>query len=291
MNTMGERIKKAREEKKLYQADLAAMIGVKSAAVISNWEKDLNKPDADKMVRLCESLNISLSYLLDYYGEDTVTFSNPELKHIKKYRALDEHGKKMVDFTLNEETNRMERENIDTIDTHLTLESRQRRKEHLINNMGTELQKIAQALEDIKSSSELEKETDGNVIYLQRSYNTVAAAEGSGTWLDDQEFENVRVILNDLTRKADMILNVQGRSMEPDFRDGDQVLVMVQPDILNGEVGVFMIDNEGFLKQKAADRLVSLNPDVPDIYIHDLQECRCIGKVIGKLDPNWIVAQ
>lgn len=69
MATMGERIRKAREAKGLYQAQLAEMIGVKSAGVISNWEKNLNKPDADKIIRLCQALDISASYLLDYYGE------------------------------------------------------------------------------------------------------------------------------------------------------------------------------------------------------------------------------
>jgi len=34
-----------------------------------------------------------------------------EIVGIKKYRALDEHGKKMVDFVLNEETARVEKEN------------------------------------------------------------------------------------------------------------------------------------------------------------------------------------
>lgn len=67
MSTMGERIRTAREKKGIFQSQLATLIGVKSAGVISNWEKDLNKPDAEKIVRLCQALDVSASYLLDYY--------------------------------------------------------------------------------------------------------------------------------------------------------------------------------------------------------------------------------
>ena len=86
MSTLGERIRFAREQKGLLQSDLAKLINVKSSGVISNWEKDLNKPDAEKIVRLCSVLNISASYLLDYYGKPDMEFSSSEIDHIKKYR-------------------------------------------------------------------------------------------------------------------------------------------------------------------------------------------------------------
>ena len=93
--SLGERIRNARDAKGLKQAELAKMIDVKSAAVISNWEKDVNKPDADKIIRLCEVLGISASYLLDYYG-NTMNVSLDEQEYIKKYRTLDEYGKELV---------------------------------------------------------------------------------------------------------------------------------------------------------------------------------------------------
>lgn len=70
METLGDRIKASREAKGLLQSQLAALIGVKSANVISNWEKNVSKPDGNKMVSLCEALDISLSYLLNYYGPE-----------------------------------------------------------------------------------------------------------------------------------------------------------------------------------------------------------------------------
>ena len=103
--SLGERIRKARDAKGLKQSELAEMIEVKSAGVISNWEKDINKPDADKIIKLCEVLGISASYLLDYYG-NTISVSIEEQEHIKKYRSLDPYGKKAVTSVLDIEFER-----------------------------------------------------------------------------------------------------------------------------------------------------------------------------------------
>lgn len=90
MNTLGSRIKKAREKAGLMQADLASKIDVKSAGVISNWETDKSKPDADKIVALCEALDVSCSYLLDYYGATEV--SSVEMQLLKEFRELNDEG-------------------------------------------------------------------------------------------------------------------------------------------------------------------------------------------------------
>ena len=82
MSTIGSRLKESREGKGLLQSELAKMIGVKSAGVISNWEQDVSKPDANKMVKLCQVLGISLSYLLDYYGEEKTPLYSSEASRL-----------------------------------------------------------------------------------------------------------------------------------------------------------------------------------------------------------------
>lgn len=106
MQTLGSRIREARERKGLLQSELATLVGVKSSGIISNWEKDVNKPDSDKLVRLCKALDVSASYILDYSGSDfVVTTSEQEI--IEKYRTLDDHGRRVVNFLLNEEAARV----------------------------------------------------------------------------------------------------------------------------------------------------------------------------------------
>ena len=69
MNTLGLRIKILREKAQMKQSELAEKVCVKDG-VISNWERDKNKPDAEKLILLCEALDTNLSFLLDYYGSE-----------------------------------------------------------------------------------------------------------------------------------------------------------------------------------------------------------------------------
>ncbi len=55
---------------------------------------------------ICKALNCSLDDALDFENDNT--FSSNELNVIKKYRALDRHGIKVVDYVLNAEYERCE---------------------------------------------------------------------------------------------------------------------------------------------------------------------------------------
>ena len=98
MSTLGSRIRQSREKKKMLQSELAAAIGVKSPAVISNWEKDINKPDADKIIKLCSVLGITASYLLDYYGSENVNAAEYNL--LQGFRDLNDEGQQIVLHTV-----------------------------------------------------------------------------------------------------------------------------------------------------------------------------------------------
>lgn len=102
--TFGEKLKLARTDKGLKQSELAKILGVTNTT-ISNWEKNVSKPDLDMLSYICGALNTKVNYFLSPIlpdGEVSVL----EYEIIKKYRKLDEHGKKMVDFTLSEEYTR-----------------------------------------------------------------------------------------------------------------------------------------------------------------------------------------
>lgn len=107
MATLGERIRGAREKKGLMQSELAQLVGVKSGAVISNWENDLNKPNADQLVNLCRALGVTLSYLLDYHNVDVGELSEDEMNLVGNFRALDDTGKEHVKTVLNWENERI----------------------------------------------------------------------------------------------------------------------------------------------------------------------------------------
>lgn len=234
MSTLGERIRFAREQKGLLQSDLAKLINVKSSGVISNWEKDLNKPDAEKIVRLCSVLDISASYLLDYYGKPDIEFSSAEINHVKKYRDLDDHGKELVDLVLEKERDRC------------------------IASIG-------------KKPAALRLYT-----YMQK-----IAAAGNGFYFDDIPTETIEA---PYMEGADFIIGVSGDSMEPTYNDGDLVYVEKRQILNTGDIGIFMINNECYIKEVGDNGLLSHNPKYDPI--PGTESIHCIGKVLGKVDMS-----
>lgn len=61
--TMGEKILNMRKARGWNQEELAERIGVTRQAV-SRWESDSAKPDADKIIAICDLFGVSADYLL-----------------------------------------------------------------------------------------------------------------------------------------------------------------------------------------------------------------------------------
>lgn len=225
MSTMGERIKISRESKNLLQSQLAKLIDVKSAGVISNWEKDVSKPDANKIVRLCKALDISLSYLLDYQGPDeSLCFSTNEIEHIKKYRSLDRSGQETVNHILNHEIERM---------------------------------KVIQGLQKQSEISTTTKTDTYRYPYLQR-----IACAGTGFLFDDIPIDTIDA---PYMYSADFIIGVNGDSMEPTYYDGELLYVRKTNELQYGDIGIFIYAGECFVKEYGRRGLISHNPDYPNI--------------------------
>lgn len=106
--SFGSRLKEKREALGITQPQLAKMLNVSKGA-IGNWETDVNSPRATLLYDLFDILHCDANYLFqdetkDLY-KDEATPDEFE-KIIKKYRTLDDHGKEMVDFTLEKEYER-----------------------------------------------------------------------------------------------------------------------------------------------------------------------------------------
>ena len=101
--TFGEKIKAARKLKGLTQKQLAEKIDAKHNSV-SDWENNKNKPDPDTIELLCGVLDIAPNYLLAVGADE---FSPAEKLLIKKYRDLDDTGRKHVDTVISWEFERL----------------------------------------------------------------------------------------------------------------------------------------------------------------------------------------
>ena len=106
---LSNRLKESREQLGLTQSEVASLLGITPGAV-GNYENGVSTPKADILFKVFDALKCDANYLFqdemnERSQEDAAT--PLEMEHlVKKYRDLDEHGKKMVDFTLKEEYER-----------------------------------------------------------------------------------------------------------------------------------------------------------------------------------------
>ena len=110
------RLKEQRENIGMSRAELAEILGVTQAA-IGNYENGVSTPKADILFKVFDALKCDANYLFqDEMNETTTPFtpSVKEMEHIKKYRSLDDYGKKAVDMVLENELYRARKQNVIT---------------------------------------------------------------------------------------------------------------------------------------------------------------------------------
>ena len=118
--------------------------------------------------------------------------------------------------------------------------------------------------------------------------NELGAAAGFGAALGEAQGEKMVLLADRDTERADEVITVCGRSMEPTFYDGEQVLVQHTKELREGEIGIFLVDNEGYIKEFRKDGLHSHNPEYRTMTFREGQTVRCVGRVIGKLKEEQI---
>lgn len=99
-------IVKYREQANLTQKELAKRLNVTPSRV-SNWEQGANSPTIEILFEVCNVLGVSINDIYGIYPNTKMDLAYGELDLIKKYRTLDTHGKKIVNFVLTEESERI----------------------------------------------------------------------------------------------------------------------------------------------------------------------------------------
>lgn len=252
---MYKHLKALREELGLTQAEFGESVGI-AKSTYNNYEIGAREPKSDFWIAVATKYGVTIDYLMGYSDSPRA----PTSKQNKKNAAPE-------------------------MDTADSIANRYKQ----LDNHG-KLVVCAVVAEEERRMQTAQTPTDGNKI-IHINWNDQPASAGRGFDLGDEHMGDWMVQYNELTRKADFCLNVQGKSMEPKFQDSDIVLVRKQPAVDVGEIGLFVVDGKGYIKQQGADRLISLNPDYDDIYPNEFSDVRCVGKVIGALDPSWIVSK
>lgn len=234
------KLKAARAKTTLTQLEAAKEIG-RPQQTLAGWESGRSQPDVETLNKLLSLYNISPNEFYGFSDNKKITLTTGEHEYIKKYRALDEHGKKVIDFILDEEYTRC------------------------------------------SVTQEQTPEID-HIRYLRLSEQPASA--GAGIYLGPESFTTISVKDNKYTDRANFAIPVSGKSMEPRYFDGD--ILLVSDDMVEiGNLGIFTLDGCGYVKKLGKGILISLNEDYASIPMNE--SIRCNGKIIGILDPSWIV--
>lgn len=112
-------------------------------------------------------------------------------------------------------------------------------------------------------------------------YEEAAAAGFSAPMLDYTENETVYALQANVPHGTDGVIHVNGRSMEPTFRDGSYVYVDSTATVQPGQIGIFIVNGEAFIKEYQPDGLHSHNPRYKTITTGEDTDVRCCGRVTG----------
>ncbi len=240
---IGKQIRRAREQLGLTQGQLAKAVGVTKSA-IGNYESGVSHPKEPVLYALFEALGCDANFLFQGHYP-------PQAALQAEDRAAAEHLRRYQ---------ALDRDGRQLVD--LILEREYSRITGQETNILTP---------DFWPRLQPQK---------QIPFYALPASAGTGVYLDGSDSEPISV---PASSEADFALRVSGDSMWPDYNDGDILLIKQQPSVLLGELGIFVLDGEGFFKKYAGDYLVSLNPRYADIPLSRFENITCSGRVLGKL--------
>lgn len=259
---IGDKLKEIRENIHMNKKEFATYIGTKYTTY-NGYETGTREPDSDFLIMISQKFDISIDYILGLQDEKEIRRSyelkSHEYEHIKKYRALDPIGQSHVNLVLDWETTRL---------------SSLKEKDGRI----AELQAAPAAIIELSSHSGSQ--------HLAEYFHDASA--GAGIFiLGNEAAARIAISDSDWDERTDYVIRVNGDSMEPDYKDGDNVMVSQHMELDYGDIGIFIVNGKAYIKEYGETELISRNPDYPNIIVHEADNIVCMGKVIGKLEGKY----
>ncbi len=262
-----DRIKKIKSKKKITNEQLSEMTGIPLGTLSKIMAEISDSPKFSNILAICEALGCSVNYIVtgEPDNDNNYTLESGEIRLIENYRQLDNHGRELVALVLNKETERITKASY---------------------GIGTENaapSKTARILTPKKAKSTYIPSAVSVNGRRSISLYDMSVSAGRGMYLDSDTAEEINIPDTAKTQTADYALRIRGDSMEPKYHNGDILLIQDCDSVEAGELGIFVLDGEGYFKQFGGDRLISLNPEYGDIMLKDFTSAECYGKVVGKL--------
>lgn len=248
--TFGERLIELRKENGFNtRNEFAEKLGI-PGTTLRNYETNAREPGHTFLKQISELFNVSVDYLLCLTDNKEVLknfrLRSSEQDLIEKYRSLDPYGQETVNYILNRETDRV------------------------------------QQISDLKSQSTVIEFSNypGASARAIQYFHSVSA--GTGQIIFDDAYSE-RITIPDITkyRRVAYAVKVSGHSMEPLYSDGDCLLIEPTCEIEIGEIGIFNVDGQAYVKKLGKSELISLNKGYENIPL--TESSLCMGRVVDKL--------
>ncbi len=110
----------------------------------------------------------------------------------------------------------------------------------------------------------------------------LAASAGIGNYLDSDQYDFKSFPAQTIPAKAKYAIRVTGHSMEPVYYQNDIVFVEPVDSLHPGDVGIIVINGDGFIKQYQKNEFLSFNPSYDPILPSQYDEVRIVGRVVGR---------
>lgn len=264
------RIKQVKAEKKITNEKLSELTGIPLSTVSKILAGISDSPKLSNMVLIARALDCTLDYIVSGtpQNNNNYTLTSEEIELIESYRQLDSYGKDLTDVIIQKELDR-----VGVISEPAVI------RERAASN-AAQTEKTAKILSIPKAPI-----TESNTEFGKKSvllFNLPVSA-GPGVYLDESSAETITIPENERTVSASFALRLSGNSMEPKYHDGDILLVEETESVEVGELGIFVLDGNGYFKKFGGDRLISLNPEYGDMLLRNYAESVCCGRVVGKL--------
>jgi repressor LexA len=258
-----DRIKKIKSERRITNDKLSEMTGIPLGTLSKILAGISDSPKLSNMLAICRALDCSLDYIVSGTPENhhNYTLTDGEIALVEHYRRLDSHGSELVALVLDKEYERVTAQSYAAAPAPAT-PARQ---------------------PEIKPSKSSFTRVSGGLGKRTISLYDLPVSAGTGVYLFDSVATDIAIPDNGKTADADYALRISGDSMEPKYHDRDVLLIQECDQIEPGELGIFVLDGEGYFKKFGGDCLISLNPFYAPIMLRDFEDIRCCGRVIGKL--------
>lgn len=253
---VGLRIKEARINSRLSLKDLGTRVGLSEGTMQRYETGQIKGVDVNLLKKIADVLECSEAYIMGWEevkssnqsskGQNVLNnfYSEKEKGLISKYRKADDNVKSAVD-TILDMADELERSNNDKKDC-------------------------------ILEEPQTEYNDDTKII----PFCPQLVSAGTGQYVFDDFPTETIAVDNKKFRRATYAIRVRGNSMEPTFYNDDIIIVDRDAVPSLNEIGIFIIDNQGYVKRVGDKALISDNKAYAPIEADDIV---CMGKVLGKI--------